>query len=497
MKTLKKFLENLANQNVKLWLEGERLRCKAPEGVLTSELQIQLSNRKQEIITFLKQANLNREFKENLIKPIERNGNPPPLSFAQQRLWFIEKMALSSNAYNMPLTLHLVGKLDYVALQKSLNQIIARHEPLRTTFSETNGTPVQIIKPPFELELPLQDLSGLTPSEATTKLQQLLQQENELLFNLEVDPPIRAQLYQLGTTEYILQITLHHIAGDGWSLTVLPKELSAIYTATVFDKPSPLPELPIQYADFAVWQKNYLQGQTLSSQLNYWKEKLLDLPQLQLPTDHPRPAVETFNGAGIPINIPAALTSKIKQLTQKQGTTLFMTLLAAFKVLLSRYSGEESVAVGTPIANRNRSEIEGLIGFFVNSLVMYTDLGGDPSFTEVLNRVKQTALEAYGHQDIPFEKLVEQLQPERSLSQNPLFQVVFAVQESEHMKPSFSLPNLEVELGWERWMGDQMTVRMDLELHLWPVGEEIKGFCAYNTDLFEAETISRMVSHYE
>ncbi|NER91538.1 non-ribosomal peptide synthetase [Moorena sp. SIO3A2] len=495
MKTLKKFLDNLANQNVKLWLEGERLRCKAPEGVLTSELQTQLSNRKQEIITFLQQANLKREFKENLIKPIERNGNPPPLSYAQQRLWFLEKMALSSNAYNMPLTLHLVGKLDYVALQKSLNQIIARHETLRTTFSEINGTPVQIIQPPFELELPRKDLSGLTPSEATTKLQQLLQQENELSFNLEVDPPIRAQLFQLGTTEHILQITLHHIASDGWSLTVLPKELSAIYTATLADQSSPLPPLPIQYADFAVWQKNYLQGETLSSQLNYWKQKLLDLPQLQLPTDHPRPPVQTFNGAGIPINIPAALTSKVKQLTQKQGTTLFMTLLAVFKVLLSRYSGQESIAVGTPIANRNRSEIEGLIGFFVNSLVMYTDLGGDPSFTEILNRVKQTALEAYGHQDIPFEKLVEQLQPERSLSQNPLFQVMFAVQQSEILKPSFSLPNLEV--GWYEGAVAEMTVRFDLELHLWPVGEEIKGFCAYNTDLFSAETISRMLSHYQ
>ncbi|NEO72996.1 non-ribosomal peptide synthetase, partial [Moorena sp. SIO3H5] len=372
------------------------------------------------------------------IAPRVKDGNPPPLSFAQQRLWFIEKMALSSNAYNMPLTLHLVGQLDYLALQKSLNQIIARHETLRTTFSEINGTPVQIIKPPFELQLPKKDLSGLTPSEATNKLQQLLQQENELSFNLEVDPPIRAQLYQLETTEHILQITLHHIASDGWSLKVLSKELSGIYTATVQDQPSSLPPLPIQYADFAVWQRNYLQGETLSSQLNYWKQKLQDLPQLQLPTDHPRPPVQTFNGAGIPINIPAALTSKVKQLSQNQGTTLFMTLLAAFKVLLSRYSGQESIAVGTPIANRNRTEIEGLIGFFVNSLIMYTDLGGSPSFTEVLNRVKQTALEAYGHQDIPFEKLVEELQPQRSLSQNPLFQVMFALQQEEIFKPSFS-----------------------------------------------------------
>ncbi|NEP67760.1 non-ribosomal peptide synthetase [Moorena sp. SIO3A5] len=495
MQMIEEFLFELRNQDIQLWLEGDQLHYSAPEGKLTPTLLAQLRERKEEILSFLYSAKQSVYSQQSQIKPIERNGNPPPLSYAQQRLWFLEKMALSSNAYNMPLTLHLLGQLDYVALQKSLNQIIARHETLRTTFSEINGTPVQIIQPPFELELPIIDLSGLTPYDSTTKLQQLLQQENEQRFNLEVDPPIRAQLYQLGTTEHILQITLHHIASDGWSLTVLPKELSAIYTATLFEKPSPLPELPIQYADFAVWQKNYLQGQTLETQLNYWKQKLQDLPQLQLPKDHPRPAVETFNGAGIPINIPAALTSKVKQLTQKQGTTLFMTLLAVFKVLLSRYSGQGSIAVGSPIANRNRSEIEGLIGFFVNSLVMYTDLGGDPSFTEVLNRVKQTALEAYGHQDIPFEKLVEELRPERALSQNPLFQVMFAVQQEEMLKPSFTLPNLEV--GFYEGGGAEMTVRFDLELHLWPVGEEIKGFCAYNRDLFSAETISRMMSHYE
>ncbi|AOX00478.1 non-ribosomal peptide synthetase [Moorena producens PAL-8-15-08-1] len=495
MKTVD-FVSYLQNLGVKLWIDNDRLGYRSPRGVMTAELKRNLVERKTEILEFLLEVEKTQESVASSIQPISRE-EAIPLSYAQQRLWFIEKMALSSNAYNVPLTLHLVGKLDYVALQKSLNQIIARHETLRTTFSEINGTPVQIIKPSFELKLPIIDLTGLTPSQQTSKLQQLFQQENEQIFNLEVDPPIRAQLYQLGITENILQITLHHIASDGWSLTVLPKELSAIYTATLEDKPSPLPSLPIQYADFAVWQKNYLQGETLETQLNYWKQKLQDLPQLQLPTDHPRPPVQTFNGAGIPIKIPATLTSKVKQLTQKQGTTLFMTLLAVFKVLLSRYSGQESIAVGTPIANRNRREIEGLIGFFVNSLVMYTDLGGEPSFTEVLNRVKQTALEAYGHQDIPFEKLVEQLQPERSLSQNPLFQVVFALQESEHMKPSFSLPNLEVELGWDRWMGDKMTVRMDLELHLWLEGEEIKGLCVYNRDLFETETISRMVSHYE
>ncbi|NEP12786.1 MAG: amino acid adenylation domain-containing protein [Symploca sp. SIO2C1] len=429
------------------------------------------------------------------ITPREQDGNPPPLSFAQQRLWFVEKTGLSSNAYNQPLTLNLVGQLYEVALQQSLNHIIVRHETLRTTFSSINDTPVQVIRPPFELQITSLDLSGLTPSQQKSQLQQLLQKENERLFNLEVDPPIRAILLKLGVTEHILQVTLHHIASDGWSLTVFARELSAHYTAAVQEQPSPLPKLAIQYADFAVWQRNYLQGQTLQTQLDYWKQKLKELPQLQLPTDHPRPAVESFNGAGLPINLPASLTSLITKLTQQQGVTLFMTLLAAFKVLLYRYTAQEQIAVGSPIANRNRSEIEGLIGFFVNSLVMYTDLSGEPSFLEVLNRVRQTALEAYSHQDLPFEKLVEELQPERSLSQNPLFQVSFAVQQSEVLKPSFSLPNLEV--GWYQGAGAEMTVRFDLELHLWEQGDEIQGFCAYNRDLFEAETIQRMLSHYQ
>ncbi|NEP12785.1 MAG: AMP-binding protein, partial [Symploca sp. SIO2C1] len=493
MKTVE-FVSYLQNLGVKLWIDQEQLRYRSPKGVMTPELKQNLVDYKTEILELLQEAQTTQQSVAASIKPIARDGQLP-LSFAQQRLWFIEKAGLSSNAYNMPLTLHLVGKLDEVALQQSLNHIIVRHETLRTSFSSINDTPVQVIRPPFELELTSQELSGLTPSQQKSQLQLLLQTENERLFNLEVDPPIRAILLKLGATEHILQVTLHHIASDGWSLTVFTKELSDHYTAAVQEQPSPLPELAIQYADFAVWQRNYLQGQTLETQLDYWKQKLQGLPQLQLPTDHPRPAVESFNGAGLPINLPASLSSKITQLSQQQGMTLFMTLLAAFKVLLYRYTAQEQIAVGSPIANRNRREIEGLIGFFVNSLVMYTNLSGQPSFLEVLNRVRQTALEAYSHQDVPFEKLVEELQPERSLSQNPLFQVSFALQQSEVMNPSFSLPNLEV--GWYQGTGVEMTVRMDLELHLWPVGDEIQGLCAYNRDLFEAETIQQMLSHYQ
>ena len=373
MKTID-FVSYLQNLGVKFWIDGEQLRYRSPKGVITPELKKDIVERKAELLDLLREVQTIQQSVVSSIKPISRE-QVIPLSYAQQRLWFLEKMALTSNTYNVPLILNLVGKLDYVALQTTINKIIARHETLRTTFSEINGTPVQIIKPSFELQLPKKDLSGLTPSEATTKLQQLLQQENEQKFNLEVDPPIRTQLYQLGTTEHILQITLHHIAGDGWSGTVLPKELSAIYTAILEDQPSPLPELPIQYADFAVWQRNYLQGKTLETQLSYWKQKLQDLPQLQLPTDHPRPPFQTFNGASILITIPAELTSKLRKMTQQLGVTLFITLLAGFKLLLSRYSGQQSIAVGSPIANRNHREIEGLIGFFVNSLVMYTYLG--------------------------------------------------------------------------------------------------------------------------
>jgi len=493
MKTVE-FVSYLQNLGVKLWIDQEQLRYRSPKGVMTPELKQDLVNYKTEILELLREAQISHQSLATSIKPITRDRQLP-LSFAQQRLWFIEKAGLSSNAYNIPLTLHLVGNLDEVALQQSLNHIIARHEILRTTFSPINGKPVQVIKPTFEVLLPKKDLSGLTLSQQKKQLQQLLQKENKQLFNLEVDPPMRVLLFKLGTTEYILQITFHHIASDGWSLTVFAKELSAHYTAAVKDQPSPLPELPIQYADFALWQRKYLQGQTLQKQLDYWKEKLQELPQLQLPTDHLRSAVQSFKGAGLPISLPAPLSSKLEQLTQQQGVTLFMALLAVFKVLLYRYTSQEQIAVGVPIANRNRQEIEGLIGFFVNSLVIYTDLGGEPSFLEVLNRVRQTALDAYSHQDLPFEKLVEELQPERSLSQNPLFQVMFAVQQTEVAKPSFTLPNLEV--GWYQGTGAEMTVRMDLELNLWQEGDKIQGFCAYNRDLFEAETISRMLSHYQ
>ena len=354
---------------------------------------------------------------------------------------------------------------------------------------------MQTIKTSFDVNFSETNLSGLDLQEQQEQLRSLLLQEIRQLFDLEKDLPIRSALFKLDEQDYIFVITLHHIASDGWSLTLLAQELSAFYTAAIQNQAPDLPELSVQYADFALWQRQWLQEKNLESQLNYWVDKLRDLPPLQLPTDHPRPAIETFRGASCPIILSKSLTAKLKHLTQQQGLTIFMTLLAGFKVLLARYCGQTGVAVGSPIANRNRQEVEGLIGFFVNSIVLYTELDGDLSFIDVLKRVQQTSLEAYSNQDFPFEKLVEELHPERSLTHNPLFQVMFAVQQNEAMVSGFNLPDLEMSIYSEADM--EMPIRTDMEMHLWQEGEEIKGFCNYNQDLFEPTTIAQMLSHYQ
>ncbi|MEM9217772.1 MAG: amino acid adenylation domain-containing protein, partial [Cyanobacteria bacterium P01_F01_bin.150] len=531
MMPIETFLSDLKARDIEIWIERQshndpnneqsnghvettsavRLRCSAPKGILTPELTQQLSTRKPEIIAYLQHHHGSNQ------SPIAKNAHvtnqgsteqedsltihPTPrtdsisLSFAQQRLWFLEKMGLTANAYNMPLLLHLKGQLDRPALQTSLNQLVARHEPLRTRFSEHDGTPVQLIDAPFSVEMPLTNLSHVPSKQQTIDLHAQLQQASEYRFNLEKDHPIRTQLFALSDTEHVLLILLHHIASDGWSSAILSQDLSALYESALLNQPSRLSPLPIQYADFAVWQRQWLQGETLEQQLGYWKSKLQTLIPLQLPTDYPRPAVETFNGAGTTLELSPTLTAQLKQLAQRSGVTLFMLLLAGFKVLLCRYTGQEGIVVGSPIANRNRPEIEGLIGFFVNSLVMHTDLSGNPSFREVLRRVRQTALEAYDHQDVPFEKLVEELQPERSLSYHPLFQVMLSYQQQKVMVPTFNLPNLEV--SWYPGDEAEVTTRFDIELQLWPDGDNLKGSCIYNRDLFEASTIERMLEHYE
>ncbi|NHC34669.1 non-ribosomal peptide synthetase [Scytonema millei] len=494
------FLAYLRSLDIQLFVEGESLRCNAPEGVLSPQLRAKIVDRKSELIALLHQANAQIDRSPQLVR-ISRDCSLP-LSFAQQRLWFLDRLVPNNPFYNIPFSVRLQGKLDYVALKQAFGAIVDRHEALRTNFVKLDGQPVQIVAEKVNLSLPVVDLRHLPPNERQLTAQQIATEEAQQPFNLATDLLLRVKLLQLDAAEYVLLLNLHHIVADGWSLGVLVRELGLLYTAKSESKPYPLPELPIQYADFAYWQRQWLQGQVLESQLSYWRSHLADLPILNLPTDRTRPAVQTYHGATQSLKLPKTLTQSLEALSQQASVTLFMTLLAAFQTLLHRYTGQEDIAVGSPIANRKHSQIEPLIGFFVNSLVLRVDLSNNPTFRELLERVRQVTLGAYAHQDLPFEKLVEELHPERDLSRNPLFQVVFALQNAP-MQP-LELPGLTLN----PLKFDVTTTRFDLELHLWECDrglnslwegsvDGLSGFVAYNTDLFDASTIARMLAHFQ
>src|ERR687886_738282 len=414
------------------------------------------------------------------------------LSFAQARLWFLEQLEPGSYAYNIPAAVRLTGSLHVAALQQSLDEIVQRHEALRTTFAMVNGEPIQVIAPVLALTLPLVDLRELPQAQQEASVERLATEEAMRPFDLAQGPLLRATLLQLGQAEPVLLLVMHHIVSDGWSMGVLIRELAALYEAFSMGKPSPLPELPIQYADFAHWQRQWLQGEVLAAQLSYWQQQLAGAPSLlELPTDRPRPAVQTFRGAAQSLALPETLTEKLKLLSQRSGVTLFMTLLAAFQTLLYRYTGQDDICIGSPIANRNHSETERLIGFFVNTLVLRTPLSGNPSFQELLGRVREVALGAYAHQDLPFEQLVEALHPERSLSHHPLFQVMFVLQNAP--MPALELPGLtlsSLEI-------DSKTAKFDLTLSMEDTEQGLVGALEYNTDLFDAAAIGRMLGHFQ
>ncbi len=425
------------------------------------------------------------------IVPMSR-GETAPLSFAQQRLWFLDRLDPGSPSYNLPRAVRITGKLNPTALEHCFTEIVRRHEILRTQFVSLNRNPLQQIIPATPFNLPVIDLQGLSPEDSEAQVRRITEAEARQGFNLESDRLLRGQLLQLGATEWVLLFTLHHIVSDGWSTGVLIRELAALYPEFSEGKPSPLPELPIQYADFALWQQNWLQGAILETQLGYWKEQLGgSLPVLELPTDKPRPPVQTFRGNNVSLTLPPALSESLKQLSGQQGVTLYMTLLAAFKTLLYRYSGQADILVGSPIANRNHGEIEQSIGFFVNTLVLRTDLSDNPSFCQLINRVRKVTLGAYAHQDLPFEKLVEALQPERDLSRHPLFQVMFIFQNAPVTPlelPGLTLEPLEHENG---------TAKYDLSLYVRETDAGLEATWEYNTDLFEPATIQRMQGHWQ
>ncbi|HEY7768546.1 amino acid adenylation domain-containing protein, partial [Longimicrobium sp.] len=427
------------------------------------------------------------------VVPVERT-RALPLSFAQERLWFIDRLEPGSATYHVPVAWRLGGALDEAALERSLGEIVRRHEVLRTVFAEVDGLPVQVIAPFRAFALPVEDLSALGEADREAAVARRAGEEAARPFDLAAGPLFRATLLRLGDEDHVLLVSMHHIVSDGWSMGVLVRELSALYAAYRDGRESPLPELAVQYADYAVWQRQQLAGAVLDRQLAYWKEHLAGAPGLlELPTDHPRPAVQTFRGATVPVELSPELLERVRALGRGEGATLYMTLLAAFQVLLGRYAGSDDVVVGSPIAGRTREEVEALIGFFVNTLVLRTDLSGDPSFRGVLRQVREATLGAYEHQEVPFEKLVAELQPERSLSHSPLFQVMFTVQNAGNVAGGSALPGLRVG-GVD---AELESAKFDLSLALTATAQGLHGALNYSTDLFERGTVVRMLGHLE
>jgi amino acid adenylation domain-containing protein len=419
-----------------------------------------------------------------------------PLSFAQARLWILDRFQANNPTYNIPAATHLQGAVDAVVLERSLNEIVRRHEALRTTFVVADGKPAQVISPDLKIKLNIVDLRNRPASARDKEMNGFVYEESRRPFDLAKGPLFRASLVRLSPADHLLVMVMHHIVSDGWSMSVLYRELSALYMAFLRGAPSPLPELPIQYADFAEWQAEWFRGEVLQQQLKYWLKQLAGLrPVLDLPTDRPRPPVQTNNGAVLGFTLDRKLCEDLKSLSQAHGATLFMTLLAAFKTLLHRLSGETDIAVGSPIANRTRSELEGLIGFFVNTLVLRTNVSADCSFLELLARVREVALGAYGNQDMPFEKLVEELQPERDLTHNPLFQILFAVQNIGTVDRN-AAPIIPSGIDPRSGTAGNGTAKFDITMSLLDTGAGARGFVEFNTDLFDVSTMEELIQRY-
>ena len=485
--TATQLLAKLKDLDVKLLPEGETLRFNAPAGVMTSQIIAELSRLKPEIMELLRRAAETKRKDVPAIEPVERDSELP-LSYGQQRLWYLDQLEPGSPRYNIPAAFRLEGNLERAALCRSLAAIVHRHEALRTVFPSENGRPVQRVLEPEELQVPVQDLSGSTVEE---KVKRFLLEEQQQGFDLEHGPLFRARLLALGENVHVLAITMHHIVGDGWSLGLFFQELAKFYQAFAKGGEPSLKALPVQYGDFSVWQRQRLSGEVLEGLLRYWRAALAGLQTLQLPTDRPRPAVQTFLGSREALIVPRNVHEKLLEFSRQEGVTLFMTLLAAYVVLLHRYTGQADIVVGSPVANRNRAETEGLIGFFVNMLVMRVKVCGDGDFRQLIRQVRDIALGAYDHQDLPFEKLVEELHPDRDMSRNPLFQVTFALQNAP-MAP------LELEeLTLSQIPPELITTRFDLEMNAWEGPQGLVLSLMYNTSLFDSGTIRRILRHYQ
>ncbi|PFZ04211.1 non-ribosomal peptide synthetase, partial [Bacillus pseudomycoides] len=442
----------------------------------------------QRITTLLQE---NKGYDIPPLQPKER-GERVPLSYAQQRLWFMDQLEPNSSLYNIPAAWRLRGKWGIEALEKGYNALIQRHEVLRTVIQEINGEPIQVIEAYTPKALQVIDLRHLSQEEKELRLKVLTQSEIETPFHLSKGPLIRTQLIMMEEEELVLLCTMHHIISDGWSMGILLDEWFAMYQAFIEEKLVQLPPLALQYADFAQWQRDWLKDEVLAQQLEYWQKELSgEIPVLQLPFDSPRPAVQSYKGDTYQVTLPVALLDKIKAFSCQEGATLFMTLLAGYQGFLSRYTGQKDILVGSPIANRNYKEIEGLIGFFVNTLVYRANLTDDSTFKELVAQVKGKALKAQEYQDVPFEKVVEVLQPERSASHSPIFQTMFTLQTHSRKLPKILDHSLEPIPNY------MAVAKFDLTVVMEATEEGLQVAFEYNTDLFNASTINRMAKHFE
>jgi hypothetical protein len=426
-------------------------------------------------------------------RPIPRRAvhNDIPLSFAQTRLWFIDQLEPGSSAYNIPTAVRFSGRIDLAALRRSFQEIIRRHESLRTTFATNDGEPSQVIEPESNFVLPVVDLRGAPEPEREAEARRLANEEVETPFDLAGGPLLRARLLLLEEAAGVLLLTMHHIVSDGWSVGVFYHELRLLYQAYSTGAAPALPEPVIQYADYSAWQRGWLQGELLEAQLSYWKRRLAGAPEaLEMRTDHPRPPVQSSRGSFKVFALSRSLSGALRELSRIEKTTLFMTLLAAFQTLLRHYTNSEDLPVATNVSNRSRPETQGVIGFFVNQLVMRASFKGDPTFRELLARVREVTLEAYAHQDVPFEKVVMALRPERNLDRQPLSQFKFDLQNARVSVlelPGLQLSPFDIDL--------KMT-HFDLTLSMTDTDEMLTGFFQYSADLFEAATVERMLGHY-
>ena len=452
------------------------------------------SNKHKVFDALLKQKGINVRQTETI--PRCEKADAYPLSFAQQRLWFLDQLEPGKAIYNLPAAVRLSGQLDTSALSRSFDEVVRRHESLRTTFESVDGQPRQVIAEPAALPLPLIDLTDRGVSEREAEVACLVGEEARRPFDLAAGPLLRAKLLRLGNDEHVLLLNMHHIISDGWSLGVLVRELTKLYAGYAAGREPQLPELPIQYADYAVWQQRWLQGPTLEEQLSYWRKQLAGIPSaLELPADRPRPAEQSYRGASTSFSLPESITQELRRLARNEDVTLFMLLSAAFKLLLHRYTNQTDIVIGTPIANRKRPELEGLIGFFVNTLVLRTDLSGDPTFHELLAREREVCLGAYANQDAPFERLVEELQPDRSSGHSPLFQVAFILQNA----PAEQLSSSEVDGGLRVSLiggSATQTAKFDLTLSIEEGNGELSAAIEFSTELFDVATVERMAGHF-